>query len=75
MPIHPFLLQQLGVGALLEHLALAQDVDDIGALNRGETVRHRDRRPALGDSLKRGLHELLALCWIVVSKSFSETES
>ena len=54
--------------ALLEHLALAQDVDDVGLLDRGEAVRHRDGGPALGNSFERGLNQLLALCRDVLAK-------
>jgi hypothetical protein len=62
MPINAFLLEQLVVRALLEHLALAEHVDDVGFLDRGEAVRDRNRRPALGDPLKRGLDKLFTLC-------------
>ena len=62
VPIHALHPQQLRVAAALHHLALAEDVDDVGLLDRREPVRDRDSCPALGHALKGGLDELLALC-------------
>lgn len=69
MPIHALLLEKLGVRALLEHLALAEHVDDVGLLDRGEPVRYRDRGSALGDPFESGLHKFLALCRGVLIES------
>ena len=62
MPIYPLLLQQLSVVALLQHLALAEDVDDVRLLDRGKPVRHSDCGSPLGDALKGRLDELLGFC-------------
>jgi hypothetical protein len=64
MPVHALLLEQLGMGALLQHLALTKDIDDVGTLDGSETVRHGHRGPALGHALEGCLDEFLALCYI-----------
>ena len=51
------------MGALLQHLALTKDIDDVGTLDGSETVRHGHRGPALGHALEGCLDEFLALCY------------
>lgn len=59
--VPPLLRQQLGVGAVLGHAALVDDVDDVRLLDRGKAVRHRDGGAALGRRVERRLHDLLRL--------------
>lgn len=62
MIIHALLLQQLDMVAALEHFAFAEDIDDVGVLDRSQTMGHGDGRASFGDSFKGSLDELLAFC-------------
>lgn len=62
VPVHALLPEQFGVCALLEHLALAKHIDDVGLLNCREAMCHCHRGSAFRDSFERSLHEFLTLC-------------
>src|SRR2546430_2565902 len=61
IPVDAPLLEQLGVVARLEHLALAQDEDDVGVLHRRQPVGHHHHGAALPRLLEGRLHQLLRL--------------
>lgn len=54
-------VHQLGVGALLDNAALVEHVDDVGLLDRGQTVGNSNSRAALGGLVQSSLHHLFTL--------------
>lgn len=61
MPINALLLQQFEMASLLKQLALSQNKNDIRILHRSQSMSNHNHCAALSGSLKRSLHELLAL--------------
>ncbi len=55
------LFQQLGVGALLDDLAVGQEDDVVGVLHRGEAVRHDQHSADIHELFQRILDECLGL--------------
>ena len=53
--------EQLGMSAALDDLALIEDVDDVGLLDRAETVGNGNGGAAASGGIKRGLDDLLGL--------------
>jgi hypothetical protein len=61
VPVDSTLLEKLGMAALLQHLSLAEDENNVGVLDRRKTVGDDYHRPPLAGSLKRSLHEFFGL--------------
>mmetsp|Transcript_117831 Transcript_117831/g.311348 ORF Transcript_117831/g.311348 Transcript_117831/m.311348 type:complete len:309 (-) Transcript_117831:691-1617(-) len=59
--VHPPRLHELIVGTALDDPALRNDQDDLAVLDRGQTMRDGEGRPAPLRLLQRGGHHLLAL--------------
>jgi len=59
-PIHALHLQELGVVALLQHLAFSKDIDNIRFLDRSEAMGNCNGCTAFRHTLKGGLNQLLA---------------
>ena len=68
MPIDSLLLEQLGVCAFLEDLALTQDIDNIGILDRRQPVCNRNHCATLSRALQGCLNQLLAFCYVLAKK-------
>ena len=57
------------MAAALEHFALSKNIDDVGVLDRGQTMRDGDGRPSLRYPFKRSLDELLALWFALLAST------
>lgn len=53
--------QELGVRATLDDLALVKHVDDVGLLDRAETVGHSNGGPTTSGGVQGGLNNLFRL--------------
>jgi hypothetical protein len=54
-------VHQLGVGALLDDAALVEHVDNVGLLDRRQTMGNGNGRTALGGLVQSSLHHLFTL--------------